>query len=497
MADRRRTKSMSAPEGDREVQPQDESDDDTDDESLNGSVDYEEVEEPEEEPWITVRSLHGNTDPEIIETYRDLIHPALLEYMEERFETFLIFPVILEYTIDRRSNRIPFVYLAVSRGEMASLSLDDLPLSPEDHGFGAVCCEFEEASFGSTTDEYPERWKLAPSICSGISIGCEPNRKATLGLLVKANPESDEILGITAGHFPLATTIGITQPGVKEFTQRMEILSTGIAECKAVADDPSVHPEDRHQHTLLQASLELEFQRGQHYFKPTDHETADALSIGTLIKREHRPHIFEGRTCLLDYGLVTIREERKPVVVLPWLGFPLDGYLSKFKWERMSRWGKLEGDLPVRKSGRTTGLTFGVVAGVRASCRSLHYPKETLSEFYVLRHECLDHQNREDRTFAWPGDSGAAVIDPKGKVAGVVGGGWDIVEVKMLCDPLTKCPDFVELKKRRDKKSGAVNMDGGWLETFLRITLVQVVDARMVRKHAKLNKDARCLVIDQ
>jgi hypothetical protein len=67
-------------------------------------------------------------------------------------------------------------------------------------------------------------------------------------------------------------------------------------------------------------------------------------------------------------------------------------------------------------------LSFGVVSGIRASCRSIHFPRVSLSESFGLRDKYLDHQNKKDKTVTWPGNSGAAVVDPKGRVARFIRG---------------------------------------------------------------------------
>jgi len=72
----------------------------------------------------------------------------------------------------------------------------------------------------------------------------------------------------------------------------------------------------------------------------------------------------------------------------------------------------------------------------------------------------------------------------------------EVPEIQLICDPLTKHPDFRELVRRRNKEMGEMNLANAWFESFYRIKLVFLQDARMIRKHACLPKDPKYIVLD-
>jgi hypothetical protein len=162
----------------------------------------------------------------------------------------------------------------------------------------------------------------------------------------------------------------------------------------------------------------------------------------------------------------------------------------------MSKWGKIKFDELVRKTGRATGVTYGVVAGIYADWKSAKFPQEAMKEYYILRDEILDEQSDISKIFAWKGDSGASVIDYRGRIVGFISVAVEVPEIQVVCDPLTKHPDFRELARRRNKETGQLDTTDAWFESFYRIKLVFLQDARMVRQHAGLPKDPEYIVLD-
>jgi len=97
------------------------SDSDSDDEPLSGSVEFDYVENPLEPPQINIRSLHG--DDEYIKVYNEDISPPLEQYLNDRYSSFLLFAIVLEFIIGDESGEIPYVYLGLPRDEIDSSSL--------------------------------------------------------------------------------------------------------------------------------------------------------------------------------------------------------------------------------------------------------------------------------------------------------------------------------------------------------------------------------------
>jgi hypothetical protein len=79
---------------------------------------------------------------------------------------------------------------------------------------------------------------------------------------------------------------------------------------------------------------------------------------------------YEGRHYVSDWGLFDV-ESRVPTEK-PWADYPdLEGYLQTLNWEAISGdVGPLLYDLYVRKTGGSTGLKFGFVAGIEASFKT-------------------------------------------------------------------------------------------------------------------------------
>ena len=89
----------------------------------------------------------------------------------------------------------------------------------------------------------------------------------------------------------------------------------------------------------------------------------------------------------------------------------------------MNDFAPIQWDMYVRKVGRTTGMTFGFVAGVYGNWVPDTFPDKTCEEFYAL-----EEKSGIENQFAAPGDSGAAVNNDSGKIVGFVFTGIKITE---------------------------------------------------------------------
>lgn len=258
----------------------------------------------------------------------------------------------------------------------------------------------------------------------GIGIGSGTNQ-GTLGLLLRdplPTETNDKFIGVTAGHVIQSAVVAVTQPEITEFTKRVDRLSKAVKDAKVLVQSPKSSVEIIRQAQNFIANVEPEYNICSPYLKSTASETALALLAGTVVKKVTKPYEFEDRRCLLDYAVFDVQESRnpQPQLVPRFYGGPDEGYLSEVDWQPMRKWGQVKLDDPVRKTGRTTGVTYGVVAGIYANWKSAQFPGETMKEYHVLRDEKLDEQSDISHIFAWKGDSGASVVDYQGRIVGFV-----------------------------------------------------------------------------
>jgi hypothetical protein len=117
-------------------------------------------------------------------------------------------------------------------------------------------------------------------------------------------------------------------------------------------------------------------------------------------------------------------------------------------------------DTYVRKHGRSTGTTWGFVAGVHSGWRPRGFKTSGLTEFYVL-----EEKRMRDNRFGRKGDSGAAVINDKGGVVGLVFAALELTDVQLIAHPRTDKPDSKKTAEQRED-DGGVDLNGMWTTTF-------------------------------
>ena len=130
------------------------------------------------------------------------------------------------------------------------------------------------------------------------------------------------------------------------------------------------------------------------------------------------------RECVHDFAFFEVKD-RHPITGDDWTGRvrPSEGYLSALSWRPLRGVGSLALGQPVRKTGRTTGLTFGVVVALA----DVVTDGKAHKEFIVLPEGI-----KSGETFMKPGDSGAGVIASDGKAVGMLYGGVRNTRVKAL-----------------------------------------------------------------
>jgi len=96
-------------------------------------------------------------------------------------------------------------------------------------------------------------------------------------------------------------------------------------------------------------------------------------------------------------------------------------------------------------------ITFGLVAGVKASWNSLAF-KTLVNEYYVL--EEVDVRNNK---FSAGGDSDAALMSKEGRLVGVIMAQVMVEDIEVLVHPKLSMPDFRAMKMNRE--DGALHIE--------------------------------------
>jgi hypothetical protein len=331
-----------------------------------------------------------------------------------------------------------------------------------------------EFTSGETSGKYLER------IQSGVQIEVEGGECGTAGLFLRNTiDDTTTVTGITAGHVVDKGNNGraIYQPTIKSFQKQHKILRERLNQLKSmpVRKDPA-SKEIRKQEISV---LEEEYQ-SLDSIKGTDlAHTKSNLKVGRTIKAEFKAVNYEGRHCVSDWGLFDV-ESRGPTEK-PWADYPdLEGYLQTLNWEAISGdVGPLLYDLYVRKTGGSTGLKFGFVAGIEASFKTKKIKaKKSMREFY-----CLQEEKESSNGFAKKGDSGSAVITNEGVVVGFVYAWTAIDDVMLIMDHETGTLDIREFAKRR-RSDGFVDIDDVYARTFDGTQFVLVESAEMIMQRS-------------
>jgi len=192
-----------------------------------------------------------------------------------------------------------------------------------------------------------------------------------------------------------------------------------------------------------------------------------------------------GRHCTSDYAIIKL-ERRLPEENedFPEDDVPTSGYLSSLTWANdPTTIGELQYDVYVKKRGRTTGTTHGLVAGIYGTFQR---SRQIRQEFWVLPEALFSTLY----AFSDHGDSGSCVWTADGKAIGIIFGAWivtfDRPALLAVVDPRGKW-DVERIPSYR-QKDGSIDMTGLVTRAVTRpIILVQSLRMILQDSHEELS----------
>ena len=157
--------------------------------------------------------------------------------------------------------------------------------------------------------------------------------------------------------------------------------------------------------------------------------------------------------------------------------------MRSLEWKSVAGWTELDFDQCVRKTGQTSGLTFGFIAGVHTGFINWSVSSKPCFEYYVLQEVGAD-----SNCFAKRGDSGSAVITNNGLVVGFVHSAIEISDVAIVCHPGEPDKDVPDLRKIAERRGsdGEVDLHRLWFSYFSGRSFILVESALMIKERAKL-----------
>lgn len=379
----------------------------------------ESLDEKEYTPYISAPL----SSYEYAKTYRECIEPQLISVLESLNIDFfftltqlnvqinselLVAPLIVVYTtstgvavvkalLDRvwETNNFSEFLVCITRGTYVDAVDHDVPFD---------------------TDMYTsphENWKC------GMSIGFY-SKSATSGAIFENSRE--EYAALTCAHLfrpheSKCVGLQVTQPSYEDFclyytqaeshkrTCEKELQRAGTEEARLEIE------ADLHQITKILEEL------NQYVHTTADKYQKDA-QLATVIKASYQVIDYNGRRCLRDYALLNIFD-RLPKKHKRSDKLPIKDFLRDVVWENdATSIDELQWDIRVKKRGRSTAVTYGIIAGVHGIMKSSEGGPRR--EFWALP-EAFSTSLYE---FSSQGDSDALVWTDKGVAVGVIIAGW-------------------------------------------------------------------------
>ncbi len=208
-----------------------------------------------------------------------------------------------------------------------------------------------------------QRW--VKNVQSGYSIGRGKRGSGTAGIFQRKSDGS--IYGLTAGNLFSNNAIGrsVQQPSLKDFNtyhRKLFDLRYQIQDrIKKLTDDLT-----REINKADLAALSDLIDPITPLAGADENETCKNIKVGEITMRELSVVNYNNRQCVSEFAIFRVNEERR-AVDRGWIppNAPVGGELGKVNWHSMTdKFSELEFDQKVRKNGRTTGTTYGIVGGL-------------------------------------------------------------------------------------------------------------------------------------
>jgi hypothetical protein len=374
------------------------------------------------------------------EFYRTNIEPVLLEVISKLdidfFFTLLIFnlPISGSETI---SSPVIIVYTPC-RDNVAIIHSSLLPIWNSNSAFRPYIvhialgdCTMTTSSLSSGVKPYrniQNDWKC------GISIGYQKD-SATAGPILEDCNGSFYFLTVAHLFDDSINCLGrrVTQPSYEDYLDLVKGTQIIQRACKEDFEKMEGVFNKEASDKLKTATAQLNQLSARSHGTAEEYHTSD-MSVATVVKSAYRKTSFNGRPCLLDYALCKL-ESRMPK---PGGRFndprPESGYLKSLDWALdATHKGMLMWDKYVKKRGRSSGVTFGIVAGVHSVMR--HSNTGVRREYWVLPEE----KSSTLWEFSRHGDSGSLVWTTDGEALGMIIAGWtsmfDNPQINMIITP--------------------------------------------------------------
>ena len=408
------------------------------------------------EPWTT--------------EYNQQARDQLTAFLANDLSSFYMTLVVLceKFPDDNTpTTEVPIIVIVFDPEKDTNISTN-IPTIPDT--FVIVICHGQSSFLAEI--KYPMNRKYQKNPMSGVSISAKET--GTVGLYLTKGHETfygfscAHVLGSTASHRR------VEQPSSKDFVRHLKAVEHEITDLERLL---SLTSHDITKYTFNEEMNELKEEQNvlQALNNPLESELKKTLSFGKVRKAEFEAVEYKGRTCISDWGVFKVDEQRPPSLTRTLTSGPLKGILADTRWSTAWDFGPLQFDDLVRKTGRTTGTTYGFIGGIHSSFK----PGGRFHEHVCDEYWALEDNSVLDNAFAEKGDSGSAVINSQGYVVGFVFAHVDIDALKIIVDPKRKVPDIPKIKERR-QVDGSVDIEGLVAEAFVGEKFVLIESAEMV-----------------
>lgn len=353
--------------------------------------------------------------------YREHIEPRLISTLDNLNIDFFFTLTLLNVHADSELLVSPLIIIyTTSKGvTVVKASLDQI-WDVNDFSEFLVCitqgtyinAADENISSASNTYTSHEDWKC------GMSIGFY-DKSATSGAVLENS--RNEYAALTCAHFfdtrkINAVGLRVTQPSYEDFcllfsrTESRKQDSENMLQSARTEEMKSKYEADLHRTTNVLEQL-------NRYDHSTPENYQKAMELATVIKSSYEVIDYNGRRCLRDYALLKLIDHL-PGVYMD-VERPEKGYLEEIDWKKEPlSVAELQWDMHVKKRGRSTGVTYGIIAGVHGVMKSsADGPRR---EYWALP----EAPSTSLYEFSNKGDSGALVWTDKGDAVGIIIAGW-------------------------------------------------------------------------